>query len=205
MDGPHSETTDIAEVLGRLRAGDGTARDELIRLACERLTRLARKMLRDFPGVARWEQTDDVLQNATLRLCRALKEVIPESPRRFFNLAAVQVRRELIDLARHYYGSQGMGAHHESVGPADAREPSPFDSPATETDNPGRLADWTEFHEQVDALTDEHREVFNLLWYQDLTQAEAAALIGVTERVVKWRWRAAKLALHQVLKGESPV
>ena len=39
---------------------------------------------------------------------------------------------------------------------------------------PIHLADWTEFHEQVDALTDEHREVFNLLWYQDLTQAEAA-------------------------------
>ena len=46
--------------------------------------------------------------------------------------------------------------------------------------------------------------MFNLLWYQELTQAEAAALLGVTERVVKWRWRAARLALHQALKGESP-
>ena len=46
-------------------------------------------MLRDFPGVARWEGTDDVLQNATLRLYRALKDVTPESPRSFFNLAAV--------------------------------------------------------------------------------------------------------------------
>ena len=29
------------------------------------------------------------------------------------------IRRELIDLARHYYGPQGAGAHHASQGPSD--------------------------------------------------------------------------------------
>jgi DNA-directed RNA polymerase specialized sigma24 family protein len=97
-----------------------------------------------------------------------------------------------------------MGTHHESVGPSDARRGSGFDSPAADTNEPGRLTDWTEFHAQVEALPDEQKEVFNLVWYQGLTQVEAAALIGVTERVVKWRWRAARLTLHQALKGESP-
>jgi RNA polymerase sigma-70 factor (ECF subfamily) len=204
MDQPFGETTRIGHLLGQLRAGDGAARDPLLGLACDRLRRLARTMLRDFPGVARWEGTDDVLQNAALRLCRALKDATPDSPRSFFNLAAVQIRRELIDLARHYYGPQGLGARHESVGPSDARTRPGFDSPAPDTNDPGRLVDWTEFHEQVEALPDEQREVFNLIWYQGLTQAAAAALLGVTERVVKWRWRAARLALHQALKGESP-
>ncbi len=40
--------------------------------ACERLTRLARKMLKDFGRVRRWEETDDVVQNALLRLYRTL-------------------------------------------------------------------------------------------------------------------------------------
>jgi RNA polymerase sigma-70 factor (ECF subfamily) len=95
--------------LDRLRAGDASARDELLTMACERLRRLARKMLRGYPGVRRWEQTDDVLQNAAVRLCRALEAVHPASVRDFINLAAVQVRRELIDLARHYDGPEGAG------------------------------------------------------------------------------------------------
>jgi RNA polymerase sigma-70 factor (ECF subfamily) len=204
MDDDRGETTVIGELLDRLRAGDASAREGLLQAACARLGRLARRMLRDFPGVARWEGTDDVLQNATLRLYRALKDATPESPRSFFNLAAVLVRRELIDLARHHYGPHGMGANHESVGPTrDGSRPG-YEGQTPETDDPGRLIDWAEFHGQVEALPDEQREVFNLVWYQGLTQADAAALLGVTERVVKWRWRAARLSLHKVMKGELP-
>jgi RNA polymerase sigma-70 factor (ECF subfamily) len=203
MEEAQSETFVINQLLGRLRTGDGAARDELLALTCARLTRLARKMLRAYPGVARWEQTDDLLQNAILRLCRALDHVIPESPRSFFNLAAVQMRRELIDLARHHHGPHGLGAHHESVPPDDPGAPA-LDTPGSTTNEPDRLAGWTEFHEQIEALPDEQREVFNLLWYQGLTQAEAGALLGVTERIVKWRWRAARLSLHRALRGELP-
>ena len=71
----HEGSTQIQRCIDRLRSGDATARDELLAHAVDRLTRLTRKMLRDFPGVHRWEETDDVLQNAVLRLCRALEEV----------------------------------------------------------------------------------------------------------------------------------
>ena len=67
----------------------------------KRLSRLARKMLRSYPGVRRWELTDDIVQNAALRLWQCLDAVKPASVRSFINLAAVQIRRELIDLARH--------------------------------------------------------------------------------------------------------
>ena len=40
----------------------------------------------------------------------------PDSTRAFFGLAAEQMRRELLDLARHYYGPEGEGANHDSVG-----------------------------------------------------------------------------------------
>src|SRR4051794_28001365 len=100
-------TIEIQDRLDRLRDGDQSAREELLVVAGERLSRLARRMLRDNSRVARWVQTDDVVQNASLQLYRALATVRPDSVRGFFNLAAVQIRRELIDLARHYYGPLG--------------------------------------------------------------------------------------------------
>ncbi len=203
-DAPQS-STEIQLRLDRLRAGDETARGELLKIACDRLSRLARKMLRSYPGVSRWEQTDDVLQNAAVRLCRSLDEVKPESVRSFFNLAAVQIRRELIDLARHYDGPQGPGRHHAGSIKSEGSGDTPaLPDPGTDTDDPARLADWTEFHHQVEALSGDEKEVFDLLWYQGLPQAEAAALLGVTERVVRYRWRAARLKLHERLGGRLP-
>src|SRR3954454_12066889 len=114
MTGSPDRTTQIQLRLDRLRAGDASARDELLGLACERLRRLARKMLKGYPGVGRWEQTDDVLQNALVRLDRALKAGAPPTARGFFRVAAAQVRRELIALPRHYSGPEGLGAHHST-------------------------------------------------------------------------------------------
>ena len=56
----------IQKSLDRLRA----ARDELIAVAADRLRLLTHQMLRKLPDVHRWEQTDDVMQKAVLRLCR---------------------------------------------------------------------------------------------------------------------------------------
>jgi RNA polymerase sigma-70 factor (ECF subfamily) len=200
-----SSTTRIQNCLDRLRDGDTTARDDLVACACDRLQRLARKMLNDYRGVRRWEETGDVFQNAMVRLCRALETVSPATARDFYRLAAVQIRRELIDLARHHYGPQGAGAHHASQGPGDpASGVGPGYEAADLTQEPGRVSAWTEFHNQAAALPEEEREVFDLLFYQGLSQAEAAALLDVTDRTVKRRWQGARLRLHQALGGALP-
>ncbi len=201
-----SQSVQVQGWLDRLHAGDESARKELINCACERLTRLTRKMLKGYPRLKRWEQTDDVMQNATVRLYRALGEVRPASPADFFRLAALNVRRELLDLAKHYYGPRGQGARHASVGqtPAEASEGSPALDPPVSGDEPNRLAAWTEFHQQIDRLPDEEREMFDLLWYQGLSQAEAASLLNVSERTIKRRWQSARLRLHEALHGQMP-
>jgi RNA polymerase sigma-70 factor (ECF subfamily) len=200
-----SQTVRIQGWLDRLRAGDESARKELLNCACERLTRLTRKMLKGYPRVKRWEQTDDVMQNATMRLYRALAEVRPASAGDFFRLAALNIRRELLDLAKHYYGPRGLGAKHASVrkSPGSESAPAALD-PSDTADEPSRLASWTEFHAQVEKLPDEEREIFDLLWYQELSQAEAAALLHVSERTIKRRWQAARLKLHEALQGALP-
>jgi RNA polymerase sigma-70 factor (ECF subfamily) len=203
--GPSDRTTVIQGWLDRLRAGDDSARAALLECAGERLVRLARKMLGRFPGVHRWEQTDDVLQNAILRLHRALEGTAPGSVRSFFNLAAVQIRRELIDLARHYASPRVLLARHESGVPLDDSGGSPkARAGAAETDDPTRLVAWTEFHSQVERLADEDREVFDLLWYQGLTQGEAAEVLGVSEKTVNRRWAAARMRLGMALGDLLP-
>jgi RNA polymerase sigma factor (sigma-70 family) len=200
-----NRSTVIQAWLDRLRAGDDAARAELLACAGDRLVRLAHKMLKGFPAVRRWEQTDDVLQNATLRLHRALGSTAPESVRSFFNLSAVQIRRELIDLARHYYGPNGMGAHHETQVPPDgSREPTPPPAVANDMEDPARLSAWTEFHRQVGHLPDKEREVVDLLWYQGLTQAEAAEVLDVSEKTINRRWMAARVRLGTALVGQLP-
>src|SRR4051812_38634182 len=124
MTSDQSQPGVTAVLIQRLAARDRSAVEELITHAQERLRRLARKMLREDARVHRWEQTDDVVQNALLRLYRALQEVSPDSPQGFMKLAARMIRRELIDLARHHYGPQGAGAHH-ATDPPPAKEDSP--------------------------------------------------------------------------------
>jgi RNA polymerase sigma-70 factor (ECF subfamily) len=193
-----AQTVLLQGCLDRFRAGEAAAVDELFRHVSGRLERLTRKMLRGFPGVHRWAQTDDVLQNASLRLLRALQEVRPGTVREFFALSAQQIRRELIDLARHYFGPQGLGARHASKDGA-GRSPAPGVEPIDPSADPARLIDWQEFHELIQQLPDEEREVVDLLFYQELPQAEAAALLGVSIRTVQRRWQSALLQLHDRL------
>jgi RNA polymerase sigma factor (sigma-70 family) len=187
--------------IARLQAGDPGARDALLGAAGERLRQLAHRMLQTYPRVHRWEQTDDVLQNALLRLYRTMKDVPPQSVADFLRLAALNIRRELLDLSKHYYGPQGQGAHHLSLGPDQQSMPEPAGQSSLD---PGSLTVWSEFHEQVERLPDEERAVFDLLWYQGLTQVEAAEVLGVNERTIKRRWQAARLKLHDALHGEVP-
>ena len=70
MDDVSPPTTQMHGLLERFAAGDPNAPDALIRRSCERLRQLTHHMLRGYPGVKRWAETDDVLQIALMRLLR---------------------------------------------------------------------------------------------------------------------------------------
>jgi RNA polymerase sigma-70 factor (ECF subfamily) len=183
--------------------GDPRAVDELLRRTGHRLEALARKMLRGYPKVRRWEQTADVLQEALLRLDRALRQAPPNDARHFFNLATVQIRRTLLDLARRHAGPMSLAANYDSAFAHVERrdETLPRQSGGGE---PVSLEDWTAFHEAVEELPDDEREVFQLTWYQALAQREIAKLIDVDERTVRRRWVSAKLMLARRMKENDP-
>ena len=195
MDNPSILTNRIHGLLDRMNAGDADASSDLLRIVGERLEKLARRMLRNYPQVHRWAETGDVLQSALLRLLRALESVRPKTSRDFFNLAAVQIRRELIDLARHYQGKQGMGAHHDSIGSGIGEIAS--DTPASDAD----LDAWQAFHQEVEKLPPDEREVVSLIYYHGWEQKDVAELFQVTPRTVRRWWTSALGKLHSVFKN----
>jgi RNA polymerase sigma-70 factor (ECF subfamily) len=195
----------LAACLQQLTAGDLSARDRIIELIADRLHALAHRMLGRFPGVRRWEDTDDVFQNAAMRLHRALTAMQLNSPRSIMALAATQLHRELIDLARRHAGPASYAANHgTNVLPASAGESAPDQHidrcPADETS----LDRWTLFHEAIASLPDEEREIFHLVWYLGADQKTIAALLGCSERTVKYRWRSAREAVRAALDGQAP-
>ena len=182
------DTVDLRHLIDRHRGGDPAALNTLIGRTGERLERLARRMLRDYPGVRAREQTGDVLNSALLRLQNALREANPASVREYYALAAEQIRRELLDLVRrHKRRPVSPGVDAEAVaGPAVAD-----------------LDLWAALQEAVERLPTDLREVFGLTFYHDWTQAQIAELLQTHEKRVRQMWRQACRQLNAAV-GELP-
>jgi RNA polymerase sigma-70 factor (ECF subfamily) len=195
-------TTQLQAWLDRMNAGDADARAGLLNHACERLRRLTRRLLREFPAVHRLEETDDVLSKTVLRLMRRLQNVTVANVAEFFGLATRETRRELIDLARRYGrlpAPLASPSDNDSSTASDVTGPEWSDS----TNDPQRLAFWSEFHSQVESLPAEERDVFDHIWYMDLTQEETAQALGISRAAVQRLWLAARLRLQAALGGSG--
>jgi RNA polymerase sigma factor (sigma-70 family) len=183
------QATQLQQLLERLRQGDDSARRELLGCAYERLRLLAGKVLhQDFPRFENIHETGSVLDEVALRLLKALEQEPPGTVRGFFALAAKKTREVLLDLARRDQRRSGK-ARREGVAPhADTSQSTcPYEA-ADSSHDPARLAQWTEFHQKVDELPQEQREIVDLYWYQGLTQTETALVLGITQKEVSRLW-----------------
>ena len=195
-----NSTAAVQIFLDRIRDGDADAIQSLLISTIERLRVLAKKISGNIPGVMRFEQTDDLLQNSLLRLWRAFEKNHPPTPLDFYRLAASLMRRELIDMSRHHFGPEGMGANLAKVASQDDTGVlSPIDLQHDDTSEQNKLGQWTEFHEYVDQLEEDEKLLFDLLWYQGLTLEAAAEVAGSSERTIRRRWKAARLTLYREL------
>ena len=196
----------LATLLDGLQQTDDQLRrdavDTLLGIARARMQTLAPRMLRGFRGVRRWDDTDDVVQESLIRLHRAMETVTITDAKHFMALAAVQVRRQLLDLARHHASPSSFAANHDSDGgdglPRVATAIDPVHAP------PDALAAWTRFHEVVAGLPDEERQLFELVWYLGAEQADIAAILGCSTRTVRRRWEATKQRLVDRLGNALP-
>lgn len=180
------------------------ARDELIGLSAGRMRSLAHRMLAGSARVRRWEQTDDVVQGALLRLHRALGAVAPNDAQHFLRLAALQVRRELIDLTRRHGHAGSMAANHDTNVADDASARQYVEVAADQGTASEQLTEWTRFRELVESLPDDERELFEMVWYLGLSQDEIAAALDCSPRTVRRRWEETKHRFTNAFAGGLP-
>ncbi len=141
-------------------------------------------MLRGFPAVKRWEQTNDVLSRVVITLLTALKSVRPASTREFLGLASCHVRWALLRLKKELIeNSDGPGYRHQSPGSYEGEWP-----PAVACTNQPL---WKIQH-LVEKLPDPVREVFELHFYLGLPKNDIASLLELDARTVQRRWLAAQ-------------
>jgi len=200
-------TTVLVGCLERAVSGDVAARRQLLELTRDRLTHHARRLLHGrYARLEPFAQTDDVVQQLYLKILRNQDRFWVNADGKpvrslaeFFGHTSAWMRDVLCDQLRQAYGRDD-----------NRRPPLPLDSgpsagpgydPASSTLDGERLRRWTEFHEAAARLPDDLRAVFDLLWYQEMSQAEAAELLGIAVPTVKLRWMKARLQVQQALGG----
>ena len=194
--------------LERAVTGDAEARWRLLELTRDRLMRHARRFLHGrYARLEPFAQTDDIVQQLYVKILQnqdrfwlnADGEPI-RSLAEFFDHTSAWMRDVLCDLLRKSYGRDD---NRPAVLPLDGGRSKGGlrHDPASSTLDGEKVQRWTEFHEAVARLPGDLRAVFDLLWYQELPQAEAATLLGIAVPTVKLRWMKARLQVQQALGG----
>jgi RNA polymerase sigma factor (sigma-70 family) len=194
--------------LERAVTGDAGARQRLLELTRDRLMGHARRFLHgSYARLEPFAQTDDVVQQLYVKILRNQDRFWVKAngkPVRtlaeFFGHTSAWMRDVLCDLIRKEYG---RGDNRPAVLPLDGglSDTGPLHEPSSDTLEGEKLRRWTEFHEAAARLPDDLRAVFDVLWYQELSQAEAAELLDIAVPTVKLRWMKARLQVQQALGG----
>src|SRR5262245_5346538 len=202
-------TTVLQGQLERAMTGDAAARQRLLELTRDRLTRHARRFLHGhYARLEPFAQTDDVVQQLYLKILRNPERFWVKADgdpvqtlAEYFGHTSAWMRDVLCDLLRQACGRDDNrpAALPLDGGPSDT---GPGYEPSSTTAEGEKVRRWTEFHEAVARLPDDLRAVFDLLWYQEMSQAEAAELLGFAVRTVKLRWMKARLQVQQALGGD---
>ena len=166
------------DALGGEAPAEPIIRSLLDRAVC-RLHHLCGSLLhRKFPRLTRPPlnlQTDELLGSVVERLLKALREARPATVRRFFGLAGQHLRWELKDIARR------LDRQPIAVELGDGVVPAPVGSDSDLSSTAQLIL------EAIGNLPEDERDVFDLVHIQGLTEAEAAAVLGVVARTVQRR------------------
>ena len=170
---------------------------ELLERAAGRLRLLCATLLyKSYPRLTRPPvnlETDELLGGVVAGLLTALRATRPPTVRQFFALANQHIRWQLNDLARRLDERPAAAALAESGVAA------PPGSTAS-----GLGPDGRRMLGAIEGLPEDEQEVFDLVGIQGLTHAEAAAVVGVSEKTVQRRLNRARLLLAERLADLRP-
>lgn len=170
---------------------------ELLERAAGRLRLLCGTFLhKSYPRLARPPvnlEPDELLGGVVAGLLTALRTTRPPTVRQFFALANQHMRWQLNDLARRL-----------DERPAAAALPDTGIAAPPASTASGLTPDGRRMLAAIDGLPDDEREVFDLVGIQGLTHAEAAGVVGASEKTVQRRLNRARLLLAERLADLRP-
>jgi RNA polymerase sigma factor (TIGR02999 family) len=180
----------LTELLGRVQAGDATARDALFAAAYAELHRLAHARLRD-GGRNTVMDTTCLVHESYLRFVRA-GELRAEDRRAFFAYASQVMRSVIVNAVRERI-AQKRGGDQKPLTLA--------------TNLGGDVGDGEEtvlaVHEALETLeaTDPRlAQVAQMRYFGGYSEQEVAETLNVTERTVQRDWEKARLILAVALR-----
>lgn len=184
--------------LGRVQGGASAEPiiRELLARSANRLHVLGARMLYGgFPRLARPPlnlQSEDMLGAVAERMLKALREARPKDVRQFFALANQHLRWELMDLARRLDAQPGAVELQDAL------------LPAHESTGDALGPDALRMLEAIERLPADEREAFDLVRVQELSQTEAADVLGVATKTVQRRLTRALVLLADELGDLAP-
>ena len=180
----------ITQLLGRMQAGDESARNALFAAAYEDLHRLARVRLLD-AGRNTGLQTTVLLHDSYLRFAQA-GQLRAKDRRAFFAYVSKVMRSVILDSVRKQQSERrGGDAPHLTLSP-ELMSDLTRDEHATQ-----RVHEALEELEQADARL---AQVAEMRFFGGYTTKEIAETLHVTERTVQRDWGKARLILAAALK-----
>lgn len=195
----------IQDLLNSLQSGVDaeSIKDQLISRAYLRLQELAHRILYSYDREKLDEETDGLVAEAYLRLNRSLDDLKPETVRQFFGLAALQMRRHLLDKLRaiHGRGEQKRPGLISLTPDSHAGTAMPPEVSATGHSFDGMTVDVLE---SLDKLEERQRECLILQHWYGFTHQEIASLMGVSTKTVQRMTNMAFIQLNELLKSYKP-
>jgi RNA polymerase sigma factor (TIGR02999 family) len=180
---------DVTLLLHAWQQGDAAAGDRLARLVQAELRGIAGRRLRAERDGHTLQPTA-LVNEAWVRLM-GQHDVVWQNRLQFFAVAAVAMRRILVDHARKR-GASRRGRDVPHV-PADDELPSPLPD--------ARLIALDEALERLAVLDARHARVVELRYFGGLSVEEVAEALAVSPATVKRDWRTARAWLFDEMRG----
>lgn len=183
-----SDEARVEELLGRLRAGDGSAQGELYSLVWRELHQLARVQMAD-QKAGHTLQATALVSEAFLKL-RGAGDAGFQDRQHFLRVAAAAMRQILVDHARRRNAKKrkSAGVRVELDGLTDELE--------------RRSGGLLELDAALSRLKERDPvlvELVELRFFGGYDLGEAAALLGLSPRTAERRWQVARLILRDEL------
>lgn len=200
-------TLQLQSLLAQLESGENPqkVKEQIITIAYTRLRLLARRMLSGYDRQKLDEETDGVIAEAYVRIDRALDDLKPETVRQFLALAALQIRRQLLDKLRQIHG---RGAERKPRPLALGQIASDESNAAAEVAASDKaVPNWTSIDvlTAMEQLEERERECLTLQNWYGLTHGEIAQLLNVSTKTVQRSCNSAYLKLQELLSGYDAV